>query len=149
SCSFGYLAARTSYRCPDRCDLCGAFPSCGEFRRGSSAAAPWVCARILVVRHRGDCSHGAMIGWAQRSATAARHLREYRVGHSRGCIMARIKGLEPQQAGWLTRLLYWFTRRSLRQRTGQDRLPEPVKILAHQPALLRAVGGMERVQAAA
>ena len=30
--------------------------------------------------------------------------------------MARIKGLEPQQAGWLTRLLYWFTRRSLRQK---------------------------------
>jgi hypothetical protein len=24
--------------------------------------------------------------------------------------MARIKGLEPQQAGWRTRLLYWFTR---------------------------------------
>ena len=63
--------------------------------------------------------------------------------------MARIKGLKPQHAGWLTRLLYWFTRRSLRQRTGQDRLPEPVKILAYQPALLRAVGGMERTQAAA
>ena len=63
--------------------------------------------------------------------------------------MARIKGLEPQQAGWLTRLLYWFTRRSLRQRTGQDRLPEPVKILAYQPAHLRAVGRMERTQAAA
>lgn len=60
--------------------------------------------------------------------------------------MARIKGLEPQHAGWLTRLLYWFTRRSLRQLTGQDRLPEPVKIAAHQPALLRAVGRMEMAQ---
>jgi hypothetical protein len=63
--------------------------------------------------------------------------------------MARIKGLEPQQAGWFTRLLYWFTRRSLRQLTGQDRLPEPVKLLAHQPALLRAVGRMEMAQGAA
>jgi hypothetical protein len=63
--------------------------------------------------------------------------------------MARIKGLEPQQAGWLTRLLYWFTRRGLRQRTGQDRLPEPVKFLAYQPALLRAVGRMEMAQGAA
>jgi alkylhydroperoxidase family enzyme len=63
--------------------------------------------------------------------------------------MARIKGLEPQQAGWLTRLLYWFTRRSLRQLTGQDRLAEPVKIVAHQPALLRAGGRMEMAQGAA
>jgi alkylhydroperoxidase family enzyme len=63
--------------------------------------------------------------------------------------MARINGLEPQQAGWLTRLLYWFTRRNLRQLTGQDRLPEPVKIFAHQPALLRAAGRMEMAQGAA
>ena len=63
--------------------------------------------------------------------------------------MARINGLEPQQAGWSTRLVYWFTRRSFRQLTGQDRLPEPVKLLAHQPALLRAVGRMEMAQGAA
>jgi hypothetical protein len=63
--------------------------------------------------------------------------------------VARIKGLKPQQAGWLTRLLYWFTRHGLRQRTGQDRLTEPVKILAYQPALLRAVGRMEMAQGAA
>jgi len=63
--------------------------------------------------------------------------------------MARIQGLEPQQAGWLTRLLYWFTRRSLRKITGQDRLPEPAKIVAHHPALFRAVGRMEMAQAAA
>jgi len=62
--------------------------------------------------------------------------------------MARIKGLEPQHAGWRTRLLYWFTRRSFRKLTGQDRLPEPVKIIAHQPALFRAVGRMEMAQAA-
>ena len=62
--------------------------------------------------------------------------------------MARISGLEPQQAGWLTRLIYRFTRRSLRKLTGKDSLPEPVKIVAHQPALLRAVGRMEMAQAA-
>jgi hypothetical protein len=62
--------------------------------------------------------------------------------------MARIDGLEPEQAPWLTRLVYWFTRRGLRRLTGQDRLPEPVKIVAHQPALLRAVGRMEMAQGA-
>jgi alkylhydroperoxidase family enzyme len=63
--------------------------------------------------------------------------------------MERIKGVEPEQAGWLTRLLYWFTRRALRQVTGQARLPEPVKIVAHHPALLRAVSRMEMAQGAA
>jgi alkylhydroperoxidase family enzyme len=63
--------------------------------------------------------------------------------------MARIHGLEPGQAGWLTRLVYWFTRRSLRKLTGQDRLPEPAKIFALQPALFRAVGRMEMAQGAA
>ena len=63
--------------------------------------------------------------------------------------MARINGLEPRQAGWLTRLVYWFTRRSLRRLTGRDRLPEPAKIVAHHPALLRAVGRMEMAQGAA
>jgi hypothetical protein len=63
--------------------------------------------------------------------------------------MARINGLEPNQVGGLTRLIYWVTRRSLRKVTGQDRLPEPVKIVAHHPALLRAVGRMEMAQGAA
>jgi hypothetical protein len=63
--------------------------------------------------------------------------------------MARIKGLERGQAGGLTRLLYWFTRRGLRKLTGQDRLPEAVTIAAHHPALLRAVGRMEMAQGAA
>jgi hypothetical protein len=63
--------------------------------------------------------------------------------------MARINGLEPKQAGWFTRLLYWFVRRSLHKITGQGRLPETVKIVAHHPALLRAVGRMEMAQGAA
>lgn len=63
--------------------------------------------------------------------------------------MARVNGLEPAQAGWTTRLAYRFTRRALRKVTGQDRLPEPVKILAHHPSLLNAVGRMEMAQGAA
>ncbi len=63
--------------------------------------------------------------------------------------MARIEGLEPRKAGWLTRLIYSFTRRSMRKLTGRDQLPEPVKIVAHHPALLRAVGRMEMAQGTA
>ena len=63
--------------------------------------------------------------------------------------MARVNGADPQQAGWMTRLAYWFTRCKLRQVTGRDRLPEPAKIVAHHPALLRAVGRMEMAQGAA
>jgi 4-carboxymuconolactone decarboxylase len=63
--------------------------------------------------------------------------------------MARMKGLEPRQAGWFTRLVYWFTRRSIAKVTGQSRLVEPVKIAAHHPRLLRAMGQMEQGQAAA
>jgi hypothetical protein len=63
--------------------------------------------------------------------------------------MSRIQGLEPRQAGWFTRLVYWFTRQSLRKLTGKDSLPEPLKIVAYHPGLLRAVGRMEMAQASA
>lgn len=63
--------------------------------------------------------------------------------------MARINGLEPQQASWYTRLVYWFVRRSVAKLTGLSRLVEPVKITAHHPRLLKAYGQMEMGQAAA
>ncbi|HLJ10790.1 MAG TPA: hypothetical protein VKU82_06355 [Planctomycetaceae bacterium] len=63
--------------------------------------------------------------------------------------MARIKGVEPQDAGWLTRLVYWFVQRNLGQITGKALLAEPIKIVAHHPRLLKAVGQMESGQAAA
>jgi hypothetical protein len=63
--------------------------------------------------------------------------------------MSRIQGLESRQAGWFTRLVYWFTRRSMRKLTGKDSLPEPVKLVAYHPGLLRAVGRMEMAQAGA
>lgn len=56
--------------------------------------------------------------------------------------MAHMKGVEPAEAGWFTRLIYWFVRRNIGKVTGKDRLIEPVKVAAHYPRLLRAVGQM-------
>ena len=63
--------------------------------------------------------------------------------------MARMNGLEPHQAGWYTRFVYWLVRRSIGKLTGSSRLVEPVKITAHHPRLLKAYGQMEMGQAAA
>ena len=63
--------------------------------------------------------------------------------------MARINGVEPNEAGWFTRLVYWFVKREVKKLTGQARLLEPIKIAAHHPRLLRALGQMESGQAAA
>lgn len=63
--------------------------------------------------------------------------------------MAYMKGIEPAEAGWFTRLIYRFVRRGIGKLTGKDRLIEPIKIVAHHPRLLKAVGQMEGGQAAA
>jgi 4-carboxymuconolactone decarboxylase len=63
--------------------------------------------------------------------------------------MARMRGLEPHQAGWYTRLVYWLVRRGVGKLTGRSRLVEPVTITAHHPRLLKAYGQMEMGQAAA
>jgi hypothetical protein len=63
--------------------------------------------------------------------------------------MPRIQGIEPNEAGWWTRLVYWFTKRAMKKVTGRPSLPEPVKIMAHHSTLLKAVGQMEQAQAAA
>jgi 4-carboxymuconolactone decarboxylase len=60
-----------------------------------------------------------------------------------------MKGVEPNEAGWFTRLIYWIVKREVNKITGQPRLLEPVKITAHHPRLLRAMGQMEGGQAAA
>ena len=57
--------------------------------------------------------------------------------------MAHLKGVETAEAGWFTRLVYWFVRRKIAKVAGQDRLIEPVKIAAHHPRLLRAIGNMD------
>jgi hypothetical protein len=63
--------------------------------------------------------------------------------------MPRIKGVEPHEAGWLTRLVYWFVKRAMKKVAGQPRIPEPIKITAHHWKLLKATGQMEQGQAAA
>ena len=63
--------------------------------------------------------------------------------------MARIPGVEPHEAGWMTRLIYWFARRAVGKVVGQSRLVEPIKVTAHHPRLLKAVGQMEMGQEAA
>ena len=57
--------------------------------------------------------------------------------------MARMNGVEPHEAGWLTRLIYRPVRRKLGKLAGSSRLVEPVKIAAHHPRLLWATGQME------
>ena len=56
--------------------------------------------------------------------------------------MARIRGVEANEAGPFTRFLYWMTKRKL------GRVILPFKITAHQPRLLLAVGQMEMGQQA-
>ena len=57
--------------------------------------------------------------------------------------MAHMKGVEPAEAGWFTRLVYWIVRRKFGKLTGKKQLVEPVKIAAHHMRLLRAMGQME------
>jgi hypothetical protein len=52
--------------------------------------------------------------------------------------MARIPGVEPNEAGPFTRFVYWMTKRKIR------RVVLPVKITAHQPRLLMGMGQMEQ-----
>ena len=63
--------------------------------------------------------------------------------------MARMKGVEPHEAGWFTRLADWLVKREVNKLTGKSRLLEPIKITAHHTRLLRALGQMEGGQAAA
>jgi hypothetical protein len=56
--------------------------------------------------------------------------------------MARIRGVEANEAGLFTRFLYWMTRRKV------GRVILPFKVIAHLPRLLVAVGQMEMGQAA-
>jgi hypothetical protein len=56
--------------------------------------------------------------------------------------MARIQGIADKQANVFTRLVYWAVRRKI------GRVPEPMRITAHQPRLLAALSGMELAQEA-
>lgn len=56
--------------------------------------------------------------------------------------MARIEGIRDEQANVFTRTVYAAVRRKI------GRVPEPMRITAHQPRLLAALGGMEMAQEA-
>ena len=56
--------------------------------------------------------------------------------------MARIQGIDGKRANLFTRFFYWLVRRKI------GRVPEPLRITAHQPRLLAALGGMEMAQEA-
>ncbi|MGC9947368.1 MAG: hypothetical protein ABSF64_13445 [Bryobacteraceae bacterium] len=56
--------------------------------------------------------------------------------------MARIEGIGDKQADLFTRTVYGAVRRKL------GSVPEPMRITAHQPRLLAALGGMEMAQEA-
>ena len=57
--------------------------------------------------------------------------------------MARIPGVQPEEAGLFTRIAYFMTKRKL------GRVIMPIKIKAHHPRLLRALAHMELGQEAA
>jgi hypothetical protein len=57
--------------------------------------------------------------------------------------MARIKGVENHEAGWFTRFVFWMVKRRF------GKVMEPIRITAHHPRLLKAVGQMEMGQVAA
>lgn len=54
--------------------------------------------------------------------------------------MARIPGVEAGDAGWLTRIAYYFTKRKFR------RVVFPMKVHAHHPGLFRSMVWMETGQ---
>ena len=58
----------------------------------------------------------------------------------------RIKGVTSGEAGFGTRIIYFFTRRSMVRNTGRsrERMLEPVEMYGHSSALLRAYGRMEQ-----
>jgi hypothetical protein len=51
--------------------------------------------------------------------------------------MARIAGVPERQAGAFVRIAYWLVRRRL------GAVPEPTRLMAHQPRVLRAAGAFE------
>ncbi len=56
--------------------------------------------------------------------------------------MARIAGVEREEAGIVARLAYFFTKRRL------GRVITPIKVHAHRPRLLRGLAAMELAQQA-
>ena len=63
--------------------------------------------------------------------------------------MARISAVPAREAGFRTKLAYFFVRRGMAQLAGREleTAMEPVQVMAHRPALLNAYGKLEQVTA--
>lgn len=76
-------------------------------------------------------------GWARRRDVGRRTPQGWK------WTMARMDGVAAKAGGWFTRLAFWMARRKLKQITGRAALVAPVKVTAHHPRLLMAMGQME------
>ena len=63
--------------------------------------------------------------------------------------MTRMKGVERAEAGLGLRLVYAYARRKVAKLAGKADVPEPIRVAAHHPRLLRATAHMEMGQEAA
>ena len=59
--------------------------------------------------------------------------------------MARINGVQPDQAGLKLKLVYWFMNKGMAKLTGRPPAPgrsgiEPIEVWAHQPKMLSGMG---------
>lgn len=63
--------------------------------------------------------------------------------------MARLPGITPDKAGLGVKLAFFFTRRGMREMTGQEpeRMLEPLEMYAHVPFLMNGYGKIEQATA--
>jgi hypothetical protein len=115
-------------------------PSYGRRRH---ATEKWLATPKKAVRADRDPSPARLIAAAATKALNDSTPCAFAVGE---VAMARIPGVEPQQASWLTRIVYWLVRRKVAKIAGLSRVVEPIKITAHHPRLLQATGRMEMGQ---
>ena len=57
--------------------------------------------------------------------------------------MARIQSVEPENANILVKFIYRIAKGNVGKLTGRKELIEPVKVFAHHPRVLMAMGMMD------
>ena len=63
--------------------------------------------------------------------------------------MPRLTGISDRDAGLAAKIVFFFTRRKFKQMTGRETatMLEPLRMYAHIPRVLRAIGGLEQGEA--
>ena len=63
--------------------------------------------------------------------------------------MSRLTGISDRDAGLVAKIALFFTKRRFKQMTGRETttMLEPLRMYAHIPRLLRAIGGLEQAEA--